>query len=331
MQKATLKFYFILLLLSFSIHVVAQKKYDLKTIGEYQKFDTVYQNWLQNTGLSDILNVNKIDIYDNQLALYLEISGKNEQEKLNQWFSLRKHYEENKAFPIHEQLYKNMISIYKISPDKANIQIWEGEYYFMIYYNESSKQIMFEESKLRSQIEYTTVNISNSDILIYSIQEKNPNIQKTKKLLYQRILDFSKSYYKSKVPSISRDFSQESISATRPLIFTVNNMRNEVLYDADNSFLCDMINWFYDEEDEVDCRPREFLEIEITAEIIKTTENNQDKYIAEIKCEITGKYAPTTGGDNPDYYNDMEADYSYYLEKYTKKFTQQIENHLNNK
>ncbi len=135
------KIVIIIFFLGFSINTKAQKEYPLTKLSEYQKCNNNYNEWLKNIDLSDILSIHKVDIYDKQLALYLQITGNNEQDKLNKWFSLRKYYEENKNFPIYEQLYKNMISIYRVSPDKANIQIWEGEYYYMIYYNDSLKKI----------------------------------------------------------------------------------------------------------------------------------------------------------------------------------------------
>ena len=315
------KIVIIVFFLSFSISARAQKEYPLKKLSEYKKCNNNYQKWLKNIGLSDILSINKVDIYDEQLALYLQITGKNEQDKLNKWFSLRKYYEENKTFPIYEQLYKNMISIYKVSPDKANIQIWEGEYYYMIFYNDSTKKIEYEENKLKNKISYAEVNLKNTNITVYRIKDKQPNIYETKKAIYNKILDFSKGYFKNKVANYSRDFNAQTVKGTRPLNFTVNNMRQEVLYKEDGFFLCDMINWFYETDDEIDCRPREYLNITITVEI--------EEDIANIKCDITGKYASTFGEDNPEYYNDMEADFSYYLEIYTNRFVKEIENYLN--
>lgn len=323
-------FYILAFVLAFQFSGKAQERsYPLKNLSEYNSCNAKYDNWLNDRDLSQIISVNKIDIYENQLALYLKINGENESEKLNKWKSLIKHYQENKNFAIYEELYKNMICIYKISPDKANIQIWEGEYCFMIYYDEETKKIVFEENKLKSKIEYIDINLDKTNSLIYSIKDKNPNIEESKRAIYENILTFSENYFRNKVDNFENDFTQDKINETRPFILTVNNMRGDVLYDSENSLVCDMMNWFRDEDEGLDCRPREWLKIEFTAEIQPTT-SNSDQYKAEIKCEITGKYAPDTGKDNPEYYNNIEDDYSYYLEKYTKKLAQKIEKYLNN-
>ena len=322
-------FYILAFVLAFQFSTKAQKRsYPLKNLSEYKSCNGKYDNWLKNRGLSQILSVNKIDIYDNQLALYLKINGENEKDKLSKWKSLIKHYRENKSFAIYEELYKNMIYIYEISPDKANIQIWEGEYYYMIYYDEKTKKITFEENKLKSKIEYIDINLNKTNSLTYNIQDKSLNIEECKKSIYKKILHFSEKYFRNKVANFENDFTKDRISETRPFVLTVNNMRAEVLYDSENSLICDMMNWFRKQDEELDCRPREWLKIEFTAEI-QPKKSNSDQYKANIKCEITGKYAPHTGKNNPEYYNDMEADYSYYLVNYTTKLTQKIEEYLN--
>lgn len=324
MKTKTIKTTFLfILLLSFSIHINAQKTYPLKSLNEYQQYNKNYKTWLKQVGLSEILSLKKINIYENQLALYLDIKGKNETEKFSKWLSLRKYYTENKNFSIYEQLYKSMVGIYKISPDKANIQIWEGEYYYMIYYNDTTKKIEFEENKIRHKTAYAEVNLKKTNSIVYNVKNKQADVYETKKAIYNKILDFSEEYFKNKLKNYDRDFNAQSVKGTRPLVFTVNNMRQEVLYKEDGFVLCDMVNWFYDTKNEVDCRPREYLEITITVEI--------EGSIAAIKFDITGKYASTFGEDDPQYYNDMEADYSYYLEIYTHKFAKEIENYLSQK
>ncbi len=308
-----------LLFLSLSIYSLAQKKYALKTLEEYQQYNTVYQNWLKNIGVADILSVKQIEIYDNQLTLYLEILGENQNDKLSKWFGLLDYYKKNKDFPLYKQLYKNMINIYKVSPDKANIQIWEGAYFYGIYYDDTLRKIDYKENTVRNIVTHAEVELNSSNYAVSQIRGG------TTKAIYDRILVFSKRYFQNKVENFNRDFSYESTRrGTRPLKFTVNNMRQEVLYDEDNIFICDMINWFIDTDKKIDCRPKEYLAFTITVKI-----NEEDK-IAEIEIDVAGKYAAFLSNNDPRYYNDMEEDFSYYLKIYTRKFTNEIENYLNN-
>ncbi len=324
MRTNLLKHLLILLLLYGTAN--AQQNYPFQRIEEYRKHNSEYNQWLVNTGLSDYLERDTMVIDNNQKGLYLQlqIKGQSQADKLNRFKSLQRHYNQELNIPFNDLMFKNMIHIYKVLPQKANLQIVAGNYYYFIYVDSATNKITVNESSIRAAIEYTEdIHLNKNDTV--NLQLSNSQY-KNKIIIYKTLLRKFKDYFSIKVNDIDKYFIASSVSANRPLTFTIDNLRKEVLTDAGNPLFCSILNWFFDDDDQIDCTPREYLKFEITAIVFDTP----DGKAISIKCSVTGKYCAFFGNYNTENYNDMETDYSSYLKAKTKQYTNKITEFLTN-
>lgn len=136
---------------------------------------------------------------------------------------------------------------------------------------------------------------------------KQIDIKATKQEIYTKILKTAETHFKTRCENFDRDFEKYPINPNKPLIFKVSGLRQEVLYHKENYWACDVISWFY----ETDCRIKEFLIFTFNCDIV-------DDEIS-ISLSVEGKFGSFTN-DNPETYNNMEPDFSYFFQKYTDNF-----------
>ncbi len=300
-------------------YAVAQNDYPLKPINEYRACNAAYDQWLANTGLAEYLERDTLVIQNGELYLQIKIKGESQADRLNNFKSLQKHYDDTLKIPFNDLMFRNMINIYKVYPTKANVQIVSDNYFYLIYIDKNTRQITVNEENLRVAVAYTEdIHLNSYDSTRLQLDSSD---YRNTIAIYRRLLQKFRDYFSTKVSDIDQSFSSEAVLANSPLEFTIDDLRREVITDAGTPIVCAIYNFFADDDDEIDCTPREWLNFKITADFIDTPDGRR---ALSIKCEVEGRYCAFFADHRPENYNDMETDYSSYLKTKTRQYTNKI-------
>jgi hypothetical protein len=297
------------------------QSFHLDPIESYMSLNSEYNTWLENTGLNEYLELENVHLQGDKLVMYLQLANSPNNDALIKWNSLKSYFEKNRNYSLNEYLLKNMILIYKTEPAATEIKIFDSFYsssptlYHHILFNNDS----IEYRAIKPLGANNVINVSlQRDILIDYKEEPEFDKEEDTKKAYNTISAFLESYYKNpsfvdtptdRISSYHKDFDNT-------LIVEIDKFR-DVLKDRGNPTFCRFLSIF--RKGEVDCRPFEYLKYEVKVQ------KRQGRIM--LGLNVMGKYYPSTppiDEHNPDYYNDMKEDFSYYLENYVRVMTKRI-------
>ncbi len=325
--------FFFILIFSF---VEAQQDFGLKSEAYYKVFEKEYQQWLIDKKLDKYLKVTGSDTKDSLLTFYLGFTKTSDDSALFIWKMLKQDFAVTHDYSLEEWLYKSMISLVRINPNYANLQLYStlsngerGTFYRAIYYTDKKINIVERDGGAEN---FNAVDLSSSVSKLRSLHPTKLSFQRTKyrlnlkntsrskRKVFAKIIEYSKQKYKNKVSDFSRDFYVD-YSRQDMLYFEVRNLKGEVFSDEDNNFVAEFVSWFLDED--IDWRTIEELHFNI-------------KYIPDrsaqrftLEFDIKGKYG--SGFHNNHEWEkmfDMEKDFDPKLERYQKQFANEIFDYL---
>lgn len=132
------------------------------------------------------------------------------------------------------------------------------------------------------------------------------------------IRDYLYKYYIFKVEN-KNPYNIRIIGNDNQLIVEIDKLKGEVL-DSSNPLYFNLLNMFIEEQDEFDNRPYEYLKYLFTFD--------NSGFNESIEIVLEGKFSSLGFNSNKDTYQNMEDGYSYFLERYSVKMRQLIEDRV---
>ena len=300
----------------------------------------LYEHWLIQKGLGDVLKLEKVQLSEDQadLELILSIRSTKINDAVSMWKSLEKTFStQNPETSLKKYLYGTFVRMMEISPEQGNIQIYipkpayeqplSGETDFIpcfyVWYWGENGQIK-EEVKLKGlckgpqpfvlEMEFPELKkVGNSEeIPVPGSQEASTTVfREIEKYAHQR---YDGLGYTSDTPSHIEILYEDDYRFE----FTVTDIRREVLTDEKRSLWCQFVNYWWGNCDDV---RRERLEFNFR--YIPTSNG----YILD--CSLTGKFGSGVFEPRVSGYMDMEPDFlEDYLKPYVRRFGVDLKRHL---
>lgn len=303
--------------------LIAQVEDLTKDTPFFQEQKKLYQRWLDHAGLGEVLHVYDIDVKPSELSLYLAFPYEDSDSVTVAWEQLKLAYDSQHALSLEQQLFFKLCNIMEIRHAVADIQLYdtynlkvEPCFFRGIYYDDDEHKVQVEESGCKSKIEEINLKVpklkGDNKEAVAEFQELM-----SKELVFEKVIDFARQKYTTtdcldRKPEINK-YESEDI-----LHFEVLDLCRTVLTDEAQPTLCSILrNLGYD------CNwvKREKLEFIIKYE---RTING-----IKVNIELDGKYGSglykkvRRGG-----YINMEIDFDEYLEKYAKKWKEELKEYL---
>lgn len=301
----------------------------------FEKKAELYQYWLKQRGLGEVLQVDKIQLSRGGLNLEMLLSIKETDldRAINLWESMVQQFNtKNSDTNLKTYLYETFVRMMEIDADQGNIQIYvplqrsvdgEIEYNrcFYVWYWAENKQIL-EEARVNlcRGPQPVVVEIEFSESWQVNTSEKLA-ISKTvdAATVFNKIEEFSHQRYDG------LGYTKETPSHIDVILkddyrfeFTVTNIRREILTDEKRSLWCQFVNYWWGNCDDV---RRERLEFSFR--FIPTKKG----YILD--GALTGKFGSGVFVPRISGYMDMEPDFlEDYLKPYIRRFEQDLKRYL---
>lgn len=286
----------------------------------FQQQKKLYQRWLTDSGLGTVLKVYDIEVQPNELSLYLSFPYEESDSVTVAWEQLKQSYDSQHALTLEQQLFFKLCHIMEIRNTVGNVQLYdtyntkvEPCFFRGIYFD---KKVMVEESGCKSKIEEINLSAPRlKDSKGQTVAEFQEYM--SKEVVFKKILEFANQKFTiskclDRNPEIIK-YESEDI-----LHFEVLDICRTVLTDEAQPTLCGILRAVGYECDWVKREKLDFIiKYEPSANGVK------------INIELDGKFGSglykkvERGG-----YISMEIDFDEYLEKYAKRFKEELKDYL---
>ena len=282
---------------------------------------TVYQQWLDKSGLGEVLSVRELEVEEDRVVLYLEFPTENIDTVVGHWKGLKKSFEANNPITLEEQLFYKMTSIMDIRHQEGAVAMFETyDVYettnFMRWIHVENGKLAIEENNPRAErkVHFTPskLGMKDKEVSVEFIAKKY-----SKEKVYDKIYSFSKKHFEQKKCE-QRYPEVKLLEKDENLYIEVVDLCREVLTDAANPLLAQALNWMGGNYNWV---KREKLKILITYE------EEDDGFSLHIN--IDGRYGSGIYSNvgRSGYYS-MEVNFDEYLEDYADQFKEKIRQHI---
>lgn len=307
----------------------------LEHVDFFKNQEKIYQKWLGNSGLDEVLSVHSTIVKEEQLSLNLQFKYTDADSVIQAWLQLKEDFEMESSITLEQHLFYKMVSIMNVPQNSAVVQLY-GDYssygkdcFFRgIYFREGEVKVAENNCKPDLQvIEFERADFSKAQKAV--TKEFNTNCfnnefstNKTLELIYDYAQSrFGKNYGTTNCKGRKPNIQQQELSKYT-LRFSVDDLCLEVL--DDKSWVCEGLkNWF-----EYDCNwiQREKLIFLFTYE--PTSKG----------FKITGKVDGFVGngffesiGESGYYNMDIDKEFYKYLENYADVFSNDVRRYLRDK
>lgn len=286
-----------------------------------------YNKWLKDENLFDYLIAENVDVIvqenENFQVLHLKFNTQSKDTALSYWNTLNSLYAKNQKSTLPQVLFYHYLYLEQSKrPDTLVIQLTDNEGCMngFIYFDESNKKLIDTMSLCLAQIR--EIKIPTDKINLAGSQIKLDNTSASRDAVYQKILNYSKKLYTqdngfykkytNKYVSFNND---KYLKGNEKLTFTVSGIKNEVLQNYDNDFVCWLLSYFYDEDS---CKPWEYLSFEIKY----TIKDGSPFLIVSIDGRVSdGMAAKPTIWSRA---KPMEAQFDDFLNTYADKYKKAV-------
>ncbi|MCB9274807.1 MAG: hypothetical protein H6564_12260 [Lewinellaceae bacterium] len=281
---------------------------------------TIYQRWLNQSGLGPMLQVEGLSIKEDRISLYLSFPSSDINFVVRSWESLKQNFEAERPITLEQQLFYKMISLMEVRQSMADVQIYdtydlrrEPLFFRGIYFEDG--QVKVEENNPKSKIEEVPIFPANlrgmKDMSEAEIREAF-----SREAVYEKVLEYARGRY-GKAKCEQRYPMVRVLENGAVLRFEVEDLCREVLTDEANPLLARILN---------SCCGLNYnwVKRELLNFIITYREFPDGKGFI-LTIEIDGKYGSgiydkvRRGG-----YLSMEVDFDDYLERYADSFKEAI-------
>ena len=307
------------LFLFLSLSLQAQREDLTKDRAFFLKQDTVYQQWLDYSGLGKTLRVKDVEVKSEQVSLYLAFPNENADSVTAAWAQLKQDYARlNTGLSLEQALFYKMLHLMELRQSVANVQLYdtydtrkEPCFYRGIYVKDGALRV--DSSGCKSK--RLDIYVSPNDLRAAKKPSKAAfQKQYTQQYVFEKIHQYAKQRYEKETcygrhPMVSPPQYDEN-----RMRFEVTDLCKEVLKNASNPTLCTFLNKYV--------KPCNW----ITREKLTFTFTYQEKDGAfQLKCELEGKvgsgYYEEVGRGG---YLEMEIDFDGYLSDYADKLQYEL-------
>ena len=283
----------------------------------------VYQQWLDKSGIGEVLSVRELKVEEDRLTLYLEFPTTDIDTIYSYWDSLKAKADAESPITLEEQLFYKMTSIMDIPPEEGAVAVYDNynmeEHAFFLrgmYFENGEFKTETNDYKdsPRREVHFTPSKLGMKDKEV-SVDFIEENYSKEK--VYDKIYSFSKKHFEQKKCE-QRYPKVRLLEKDENLHIEVIDLCREVLTDAANPLLAQALNWMGGNYNWV---KREKLNILITYE---KEEEGFTLYI-----NIDGRYGSGmySSVGRSGYYS-MEVNFDEYLQDYADQFKEKIRQHI---
>lgn len=281
--------------------------------------EAVYQQWLEDAGLGEILKVQEVEVEPDLVSLYLAFHFTDIDSMFNAWNQLKVEFDQRNDITLEQQLFYKFIHILDIPESDGNVQVFDKYTLekYCLYWG-----IYFEEGEVKSEHEHLCNKFSKTfqiDPVDFSTAKKitadSIKNRLTRSKVFDEIFRFARQRFEQ--PACDDRIPLVRLRENKTVLrFEADDLCREVLLDETNHVLCRIANRL-----RFSCNTisRERLNFTFTYE--PTEEGFQ------LSCEIDGKYASGSFGRKPkrgDYKNMEEGTFKEYLELYADLFIQDL-------
>jgi hypothetical protein len=283
----------------------------------FQDRQTLYQQWLDHSGLGQVLKVEDIKVEPEELSLYLAFQTEDVDSSMIAWKALKQTYEADFPISLEQQLFYKMVSLMEVRQSIANIQIYdtydlkvEPLFFVGIYFDAGEVTVESSGHKSKNRdIEFTVEELSKRMNLSAEEVEK----RFTKEYVFDTILAYSRKKFAA-MQCENRQPNLRLLENRQTLRFEVSNLCREVLTDAANPLLCRLLDRFGK-----DCNWVKREKLDFTISYTPTRDGFNIGVIIDGKYG-SGYYETVQRGG----YMSMEIDFDEYLEVYADAFVQEL-------
>ncbi len=295
---------------------------------------------LERTGLNKVLRFEKV-IYEDSTLIRIQFkfihTGKIQNESL--WHQAKKQFLEQKdSLKLLDYLYFFSLNAFQIqTPEKVVVELRQSLTsekvcpFIQIFYLDSTKEFKSieklcmanaSESINLEDLKYYKANasktISLEDLKFYrekSVSVTIKSIREYARLLKKHFKKIYKTYGGFEKKSDSVGFT-ENLKGNR-LYFEITNLKQEVLYDAGEGFLANMIFWLWGKR----YIPYEYLKIDI--HITPDEEKKEVSFQVKVRGRHGSGFFETNRWHNM---KDLDAGFPKYTQEYADKIMKEIIN-----
>jgi len=282
-------------------------------------------NELEKTGISQVFKFRDIivDSVNSVIRVQFEFNSPDAAMNDTLWRILKSDFRKQKNIDIREYLYFYSINVFKIAePKNVLVEIRQSYInedcpFIQYYYNEDSNKFTGDEKEKVCMAEYKKSILLNSFVYYdraFLIQNSEVAIDAYYNVLIKHFREFYKKGGFEK-NSKKQEFKSMYRRLDPVLRFEVQNLQKEVLNDAGENFVYNILRFIYNKS----YLPYEYLKFEIRLEPQNPT--NQ----MELNIKITGRYGSGFYENwRWDTMNDMDRGFPAYIDDYAKKISEEI-------
>ena len=286
----------------------------------------VYQDWLNLSGLGEVLKVYEVTVKPDAVFLYLDIPAtfQNREQKtdyvLSAWNELRARFRENNSISLESQLFLKMLHIMELEPQQAAVLLfdtydpYETPLYYAVFYKQ--EQITVDSTVFRSTSHSVQVYVppvaesAQSELAV----GKAPAGQYAG--LFRKISEF-----------FNRRFDPAKVQITEKLadyekgvyVISLKPLYKEVLKDQQNLLVCQWLNRLG-----FDCNTLKKEWLTFTFNVIPTDFGYKLDCLLEGKCSESSSAWSGRGSfrdiDNDEYSREVLQDYGDWLMGELRRF-----------
>lgn len=274
----------------------------------------VYQRWLDDSGLGELLSIADLDVKPDRLSLYLKFPFEEINQVMAAWKQLKKDFEAHSTLTLEQALFYKAVHFMEVDQKLVDVQIYDTydlmkEPLFMRGIHFEAGRVDVEENNPKSKIRKVAIQpIDLKGLKEPSLETLRGRFSKAR--VFDVILDYSrrrfdKQLYKG-TDCAGRFPYLRLLEQGEVLRFETTDLCREVIKDAQNPYVCSILQQFG--------RACNWIRREKLEFIITHTPTDQGFILG---VEIDGKYGSGRYDQVPrgGYYS-MEVDFDDYLTDY---------------
>ncbi|MCC6462654.1 MAG: hypothetical protein IT260_19455 [Saprospiraceae bacterium] len=290
----------------------------------FQQKGTVYQQWLDKTGLGHAIHVTKVRLKKDstELELLLHLNSTNLDTAIALWNRAKDDYTLRSGQLLEEKLFQTFTAFMEIPPAQGNVQVYvldeDGAYIPCFYVG-----IWEEDGNIRTESKMRDCREKQIDINLKPLPlrktVKGKSTEVPRKLSSAQVFDSIEAFLKKK-------YTRTDCYDRRPELLV--ELRTESTLRISVSDLCRVV--LTDEQKSLWCRAVELLGMACN-DIRRERLEFEFTYLSgsnSLGGRLVGKFGSGVYRPRKSGYLDMEPDFNDYLDNYHLKFQQELKTYL---
>lgn len=279
----------------------------------FEQQSRAYQDWLQQTGLSQALRLHEVQVLREGVLLNLQFATAQADSVSALWYGAKDAYEADHLLTLEEALFLKMLRLLDLQSDQALLQIRSdyrglGTEYFLKIYTEAG-HLQTDQNfskgyfdKIELALTAARGAISDGQLAAGTLARRD---------IYKRVQGFVEQQYRPKADCPdSRPTIDAFLSMNDKLLVSVSGLCREVLTQQDELLFCRVLKRLRQDCSSV---KRESLHFEF----------DFDETSGRLYCQLDGKYS----NDYLLYHGkvrDMDDGFEDFLQAYGDRFLQTL-------